>query len=319
MAVTTCARMGKLPLKNSRGHPRASQVAQYRPITIFSVAYRCWSSIRAKQLLTHLSQFAPPSCAGNLPHKSTCDVWHSILSAIEMSHHTGQELAGSVVDLVKCFNLLPRFPVLKVMQPFGVANEILCGWASAQVAMKRRFELRSCTGPGISSVTGFAEGCALSVTAMLASLSVTAMLAVDLVVHKWMSLKYPNTVLYSFVDNLELLSPNADEAIKSLEELLQFTAVLDVQIDHSKTYLWSTQSGGRKVLRSSRIGQNSYRVAHHARQAENQLHTDSQTRGYARPLEPTGQKHGPLPAKTIGLKIQGMAAWPTWNTSSVHS
>ena len=256
MAVTTCARMGKLPLKNSRGHPRASQVAQYRPITIFSVAYRCWSSIRAKQLLTHLSQFAPPSCAGNLPHKSTCDVWYSILSAIEMSHHTGQELAGSVVDLVKCFNLLPRFPVLKVMQPFGVANEILCGWASAQVAMKRRFKLRSCTGPGISSVTGFAEGCALSVTAML---------AVNLVVHKWMSLKYPNTVLYSFVDNLELLSPNADEAIKSLEELLQFTAVLDVQIDHSKTYLWSTQSGGRKVLRSSPIGQNSYRVAHHAR------------------------------------------------------
>jgi hypothetical protein len=122
--------------------------------------------------------------------------------------------------------------------------------------MKRRFKLRSCTGPGISSVTGFAEGCALSVTAML---------AINLVVHKWMSLKYPNTVLYSFVDNLELLSPNADEAIKSLEELLQFTAVLDVQIDHSKTYLWSTQSGGRKVLRSSPIGQNSYRVAHHAR------------------------------------------------------
>ena len=157
-----------------------------------------------------------------------------------MGHHTGQELLGAVIGLVKCFNLLPRMPVIMMMRHFNVPPQILQAWSRALVGMRRRFKLRMCTGPGIPSSTGFAEGCGLSVTAML---------AVNLVAHKWMMLRFPSVTLYSYVDNLELPCPTAHHAIKGLEELLCFTEVLDVAVDHQKTYLWSTQPVGRKQLK----------------------------------------------------------------------
>ena len=90
------------------------------------------------------------------------------------------------------------------------------------------------------------------------------MLAVNLVAHKWMLLRFPSVTLYSYVDNLELLCPSADHAIRSLDELLNFTEVLDVAVDHHKTYLWSTQTVGRKVLRKA-AGPHRYQVLYQAR------------------------------------------------------
>ena len=45
----------------------ASTVNLYRPICIFSLGYRTWSFIRAKQVIQHLAKLAPESCAGSLP------------------------------------------------------------------------------------------------------------------------------------------------------------------------------------------------------------------------------------------------------------
>ena len=80
------------------------------------------------------------------------------MSMIELGHHEGREISGAVIDLVKCFNLLPRMPVLMMLKQFQVPGPILRAWSSALVSMQRRFKLRNCTGPGILSTTGFAEG-----------------------------------------------------------------------------------------------------------------------------------------------------------------
>jgi hypothetical protein len=221
-------------------HSEAACVNDYRPISIFPVAYRTWSSIRARQVIAHLSSLVPSTCAGSVPHKSAHDVWFSILNEIEMAHHQGTEVAGGVIDLVKCFNLLPRVPVLKIMHHLQVAPEILRGWSAALVAMRRRFKLRNCVGPPVPSTTGFAEGCGLSVTAML---------AVNIVAHRWMRFKHPLTQLWSFVDNLEVTSPNATQAKVALDALLDFMKVLDVQVDLSKTYVWSSTRSGRREMR----------------------------------------------------------------------
>ena len=218
----------------------ACAVQQYRPICIFSLCYRTWSSIRARQVIQHLAKMAPESCAGSLPHKSAIDIWFTILTSIELAHHTQEELSGAVVDLIKCFNMLPRLPIMAMMKHFGVAEPILRGWSMAQVHMKRRFKLRSCTGPALGSVTGFAEGCALSVTGMI---------AVNITAHRWLSLKHPSSTLFSYVDNLETISPSAKEALANLNDLFQFTDLMDVQIDTGKTYLWSSQTTGRKHFR----------------------------------------------------------------------
>ena len=48
----------------------ATTVDQYRPITVFSLVFRTWGSIRARQVLRHLASVAPSSCVGNLPGKT---------------------------------------------------------------------------------------------------------------------------------------------------------------------------------------------------------------------------------------------------------
>lgn len=85
----------------------ACRVEHYRPITIFSLIYRTWTSIRAKQSLKYLAPLAPTRCFGNLPSKSATQVWFGIQTALEESYHTITPAAG-VVDIEKCFNHLPR-------------------------------------------------------------------------------------------------------------------------------------------------------------------------------------------------------------------
>eukprot|EP00435_Cladocopium_sp_Y103_P015856 s1818_g3.t3 len=292
----------------------ASDVQQYRPVCIFSVGYRTWSSIRARQVIQHLAKLAPDCCAGSLPHISALDIWYTVLSLIEVSHHSHDELSGAVVDLVKCFNLLPRVPIMSMMHHFGVAEPILRGWASAQVSMRRRFKLRNCTGPPIASVTGFAEGCALSVTSMI---------AVNITAHKWLSLKFPRSTLFSYVDNLELVCPDAREAGASLTELVHFTEVLDVQIDSKKTYLWSTQNSGRRHLRDDPDAQQ-YTILHWARDLGGHIsytkqHTNASLTKrleqmpslwnlLARSLAPYPQKLRSLKAKAWPLALHGSPA-----------
>ena len=224
--------------------PGATSVDQYRPITVFSLVFRTWGSIRARQVLRHLATIAPSSCVGNLPGKQTSEVWQSIQAMIEESLYTHTNVSGAVVDIVKAFNLLPRLPILTVMHHLNVAPQILRGWSNALINLRRRFKIRNAIGPALSSVTGFAEGDAMSVTAMLGA---------NLVCHAWFRLRYPSVHMWSFVDNLEIVSQSGEDAIEGLEGLKRFAAMMDVQIDDRKTYGWSTVSHHRGVIRQSSV------------------------------------------------------------------
>ena len=88
-------------IHNLQKHEFASTVAHYRPITLCSLIYRCWSSIRARQLLKHFSLQAASTICGNMPKKTTKDVWYTIQTHIEHSQTTNTPAAGCVIDLIK--------------------------------------------------------------------------------------------------------------------------------------------------------------------------------------------------------------------------
>ena len=48
----------------------AQRVQQYRPITVLTLCYRIWASIRAKQCLRLLTQIVPFSLMGNIPKEA---------------------------------------------------------------------------------------------------------------------------------------------------------------------------------------------------------------------------------------------------------
>ena len=184
------------------------------------------------------------TCTGNLPNRYATQVWLCIQSEIELAQHSNQSLSGVVIDLVKAFNLLPRLPIITLMDHFGIPKPILRAWSLALVAMQRRFKLRNCVGPSVKSSTGFAEGDALSVTAMLTT---------NIVCHKWMSFKHPSVTLWSYVDNIECTAPNAQETEASLGSLKSFTEAMDVLIDSDKTFVWSVQAEERRQLKQNRL------------------------------------------------------------------
>lgn len=147
--------------------PNATKTSQFRPITIFSLIYRTWSSIRSKQCLQHLIDHVPTRCYGNLPGRHAGQVWWGILQSIEDSNCTGNHLTGAMIDIVKCFNALPRCPLLAVCSHLGIHDGIIKAWMSGLAQMTRRFSIRGGVGPPLKSSTGFAEGCGLSVVAMV--------------------------------------------------------------------------------------------------------------------------------------------------------
>ena len=231
--------------------PNAKFVNQFRPITVFPAAYRNYTSIRARQILRFLDPYVPSTCTGNLPNRYAAHMWHSLLDQIELGVHLETEVSGGVIDLVKAFNTLPRVPIMHVMSKLQIPTEILRAWSSATVHMERRFKIHNKVGPPEVSSTGYAEGCALSVVAML---------GFNFLNHCWCALKQPRIQLWSYVDNIEILGDNAQEIIDGMQELAFFCKGMDVDIDHAKSYTWSINADARKALRNQ-----SHNVVHSIR------------------------------------------------------
>ena len=153
----------------------------------------------------------------------------------------GESLSGAVLDIVKAFNHLPTYALLATTAHLAVPRELLRAWRKALISLERRFLCRGCVGPGLMSSTGFAEGCGLSVAAML---------VVNLVCHAWVNQRGPSCTLWSYVDNWDVIGKNQADTLASMHHVQEFADSLDLLIDHKKTYLWSTSAAERKDLRA---------------------------------------------------------------------
>ena len=106
--------------------------------------------------------------------------------------------------------------------------------------LQRHFIVRNAYGPGLTSVTGFAEGCGLSVAAMLLC---------NIVLHRYMSLAEPSVRLWSYVDNWEIVGSTAAAVQNALVRLEAFASLMDLSLDQSKSVLWALQADDRRDLR----------------------------------------------------------------------
>eukprot|EP00435_Cladocopium_sp_Y103_P071758 s627_g38.t1 len=195
-------------------HEQPAAVTGYRPITIFSLIY-------------------------NVPHRCTTNMWMTLQQVIEGNFSSGLPTNGAVLDIIKCFNHLPRIPIFGILRHMGAAPPVLHAWHLALTMMERRFAIRGSVGQALKSSTGCAEG---------DSLSVVGMVAINEFLAQWMLRKAPQVRLISFVDNLELFSSDPHALLTSTRVLEEALALLDLQVDKNKTYLWSTQGSFRKLF-----------------------------------------------------------------------
>lgn len=221
-------------------HPMAQMVQEFRPITVFSLTYRTWGSIRSRQALRFLKKLAPHSLLGNKPGASPKHLWFHVQELVEASRADQSHVAGGVLDIVKCFNGIPRYPVLSIAEHVGLPAKVVTPWRNALSQMHRRFEVKGSYGGPILSTCGLPEGDGLSVVGMQ---------LINFAIEAWVYHQYPKATTWSYVDNIETIADTAEEALGTMQSLRDVCELLDLQIVSNKTFCWANYQEGRSLIK----------------------------------------------------------------------
>ena len=221
-------------------------VDSYRPITVFPFLYRIWSTARSHDLMATLRKALPKSVLGGVPGRQSKAIWFEVSQLMEASYIHSQSLQGLVLDIRRAFNCIPRYPIWNLLSVLGLPTEILKTWASFVSGQSRMFRVRASSSDPIQSCVGFPEGCALSVTAMV---------LIDWLLDKWISVTCGEQIgLYFYIDDWHATFANALTFPNLWRNILDFACAVDLQVDAQKSFLWAVQATERKLLQEAEFG-----------------------------------------------------------------
>ena len=221
-------------------NPGAQSVDEYRPVTVYSLLYRVWSSARAKEALRVLAEIVPQSVQGGLPARQARAVWYTTAQVLESALVDAVPLHGILMDIRRCFNAIPRYPLWFALRVLGFPTGVLRAWVAFVSGQTKRFKVRLSTGEPVFSVCGLPEGCALSVFGMV---------IIDWILDLWLNATQPGIGLHAFIDDWGVLFSSHDQFQAVWQAVLDFTSALDLELDFRKTKVWSTQSLARHTFR----------------------------------------------------------------------
>ena len=213
----------------------------FRPICLFSIVYRTWAGIRARQVLAALKNLVPDGLFGFVPGHEAAELWYSVQLEVELSVLRGTSLLGLSTDVVKCFNSLPRLPLLALAAQLGCPQRLLVPWSSFLQVCERRFLVRGQVSSATTSTSGFPEGCPLSPVAMVLA---------DWAFHVYLQAFAPSVRSLSFVDNFACTAFSAAALVHAYNIVRCFMDLLQLQLDAAKTFVWASQVADRKTLSS---------------------------------------------------------------------
>ncbi|KAJ9439057.1 Retrovirus-related Pol polyprotein from type-2 retrotransposable element R2DM, partial [Diplonema papillatum] len=208
-----------------------------RPITVSSVVYRLWASVRLQEVLVWQEQWIHESQHGFRKGHSCDDVIMDIALSIEESLINGTPLHGIALDFAKCFDRVPQGLVLDLVEALGLHERVLAPLRHVYKYLRRRFRYPLGVGDEFKVTNGILQGCPISVVLINALLSV---LSKALVSRARVSPK-------SFADDLYLLSRLA----KLLQEGIDVTAIFGnltgLALNEGKCAAFSTSKKGPRL------------------------------------------------------------------------
>ena len=142
----------------------AQCVDEFRLVVVYSLGYRIWSCVRAREALQSVASLLPSSVQGGVPCRQAKAIWFDLAHALEQAYLNGTGLHGLLMDIQKCFNNIPRYPLWFVLNRMGFPLATLRAWVSFVASQTRRFRVRHSAGEPLTSTCGLPEGCALSVS-----------------------------------------------------------------------------------------------------------------------------------------------------------
>ena len=204
-----------------------------RPICVLPTMYRLWSSVLCTKLLQFWSTRMPAAVMGGLPNRAARDVTYSLQQAVESAEASGEPLSGFVLDIIKCFNALPRQPMLKLLTHLGCPMVYARSWIFSLSRMLRSSSFGGDVSQGHPSTTGAIEGDAMSVAACISFCWLLSTALSDFGVDPAL-----------FVDNWAWSSPRHEFHGHALLQLLELCRALKLSIDWNKSFAWSRDKLG---------------------------------------------------------------------------
>eukprot|EP00435_Cladocopium_sp_Y103_P036870 s2188_g9.t1 len=248
-------------------HSAAATPAEYRPITVLSLVYRTYSSIRTRQLLQWLHRFVHQGLKGNMPNQSTTQVWRSLAEQIDHAQYFQYDWSGTVTDICKCFNTLPRHVVYFIGRHLQLPSWFMQSWMRTVSQIQRRFVVCGGCSPPVMSCTGFPEGDPLSVVSMV---------LINHAMHCIVTQQVSPVSILSYVDNWEAQSSSVQATCDAFQRMLDFAATADIKLDTAKTHFWATTTQARKALKA-----NGHHVVLHAKDLGGHLNYSKRGTNYS--------------------------------------
>ena len=218
----------------------ACTIPRFRPVVVFSVIYRAWSSIRSRQLLRQLQVVIDSDAYGFVPGCEPSQLWLVLQAEIECCLQQTEDKCGLSVDLIRAFNHIPRQHSFALAQHLGVPFTVLTPWKAFLGGCTRAFKIHDVLSESTISTCGMPEGDALSVYAMV---------QLNLVWHIYQKQFCPSVRACSFVDNLSLTAARPADLAQGYSCLCSFFELWNLQIDLEKSYCWSLSTADRSSLR----------------------------------------------------------------------
>ena len=239
----------------------------FRPICLFSLIYRLWAGIRTRQVLRTLAPWLDSDAMGFIPEKEAAAMWTCVQCQIELGLQSGIAVSGYSTDVIKAFNNLPRDPLLAAALHLGIPDSVVTPWRHFLQDVKRYFKVRDCLSDPVQSTCGFPEGDPLSPLAMVIS---------NTIFHAYMSAFCPCIRTLSYADNYSGVAQEARQVTKGLASAHACCDMLGLELDESKTFVWSTDATQRKAFKV--LG---FHVTTHARELGGALSFEARTHNAA--------------------------------------
>eukprot|EP00438_Fugacium_kawagutii_P007572 Skav230249 [mRNA] locus=scaffold1266:50096:54652:- [translate_table: standard] len=215
-----------------------------RPITILSTIYRQWSSFRSQQVFEFLGSQLPPQIGNIAKHISSDMLAAWFADTLENSQFYKAKLCGLVIDLKKCYNLIPRYPLAKLMIHMGIPEPYVIAHQGLLFQLARYLELAGEIKDLHSSSTGVPEGCAFSVVSMLVLTKCAAEIIID---------NNSDLDVSLFADNWGIISKTVAALEEAVARLEAFLHDMKMQVSPAKSWLWGTTTWMRNQLRQIQL------------------------------------------------------------------
>ena len=225
-----------IPLAKEKG---VFSPAKTRPITVLSLLYRLWGKVVSQQVLPAWSRTFPSAITGFLPGRSSQSMLYHLQAKLEQVQFgiESHQWSGLTLDLVKCFNCLPRQPAKYLLQRLGIPAAVVNCWFESIARLDRWWLINNQMYPTGSASTGCPEGDTMSVLTMLAFN------------YLWTSANITDeTILNAFADNWSYATSNSGQHEQIVSYIMQLCNALQIKIDWQKTWAWASGQSHRDIL-----------------------------------------------------------------------